>query len=494
MAASLRAVCADPVRFVRGVLGHDPWDVPEQILRAVDQPHARVAVKSCHASGKTHTAAEAVISHVARHADGIAVTTAPTWTQVKDVLWREIREALAQARVAFPKPSTVRWSIGTKQYAMGLSTNEGVRFQGFHGRMLIPVDEAAGVRPDIIEAAKGIAAGGDVRFLWLGNPTIPSGPFYDVFRTRPAGWTLLTISAFDTPNFAGLGPAQSDGRPPEALLALDADGLAQTVRPYLITRRWVREMWDECDQNPQHPFWQARVLGEFPSQADDALYPLAWLERARRQWLEMPEDGTALVAGIDVAGPGEDETVLVVRTSGPTWRVRMPEAWRTPEPQQHVTQALAACGPQLTGGAVDVIGIGHYFLALLQDGGVSGLTGVNVAEAPRDPRRFVNRKAELCWALRERLRDGLCALPPDETLFAQLAGLRYGHDARGRVLIESKDAARRRGVKSPDRAEALILTCALDGDVWTETADRRANALPEADDDVDALLRPGLWM
>jgi hypothetical protein len=40
---------------------------------------------------------------------------------------------------------------------------------------------------------------------------------------------------------------------------------------------------------------------------------------------------------------------------------------------------------------------------------------------------------------------------------AQLAGLRYGHDNRGRVKIESKDDAQKRGVKSPDRAEALML-------------------------------------
>jgi len=60
--------------------------------------------------------------------------------------------------------------------AIGLSSNEGVRFQGWHGKILVVIDEAPGVRPDIYEAIEGIRAGGDVRILALGNPTLASGP------------------------------------------------------------------------------------------------------------------------------------------------------------------------------------------------------------------------------------------------------------------------------------------------------------------------------
>ena len=67
---------------------------------------------------------------------------------------------------------------------MGLSTSEGVRFQGWHGKILIVIDEAPGVKPEIYEAIEGIRAGGDVRLLAHGNPTISSGPFYDAYMVR----------------------------------------------------------------------------------------------------------------------------------------------------------------------------------------------------------------------------------------------------------------------------------------------------------------------
>jgi hypothetical protein len=137
--------------------------------------------------------------------------------------------------------------------------------------------------------------------LALGNPTVASGPFYDAFSANREGWKTFTISAFDTPNLAGLSLDQ--------LLSLRDEELDRVDRPYLVTRRWVREKYFEW--GPAHALWQARVLGEFPIQGDDALISLVWLERASAR---DPVDGGGPVhAGLDVAGPGEDETVLVVR-------------------------------------------------------------------------------------------------------------------------------------------------------------------------------------
>src|SRR5258708_21818681 len=91
-----------------------------------------------------------------------------------------------------------------RRLSVKLSSIEGVRFQGWHGKILIVIDEAPGVRPEIYEAIEGIRAGGDVRVLALANPTIASGPFYDAFSVNRDGWSLFTIGAFDTPNLAGL--------------------------------------------------------------------------------------------------------------------------------------------------------------------------------------------------------------------------------------------------------------------------------------------------
>jgi hypothetical protein len=58
------------------------------------------------------------------------------------------------SRIAFPQLNKTELRIGPGNYALGLSTNEGVRFQGFHGRLLIVVDEAPGVKADIWEAVE----------------------------------------------------------------------------------------------------------------------------------------------------------------------------------------------------------------------------------------------------------------------------------------------------------------------------------------------------
>jgi hypothetical protein len=148
--------------------------------------------------------AEVVLWWITHQPEAIAITTAPSWTQVERLLWGEIHNAVYHSRIQYPKPSTSALRLGPGRYAIGLSTNEGVRFQGFHGSVLIVLDEAPGIRPEIWEAIEGIRAAGNVRVLALGNPTITSGPFYEAFTSGREGWNLITISAFDTPNLAGL--------------------------------------------------------------------------------------------------------------------------------------------------------------------------------------------------------------------------------------------------------------------------------------------------
>src|SRR5947208_3321001 len=296
----LLRVIEDPTLFASAILRLDVWSKQCEILQSVASQQ-RTAVKACHASGKTFVAAVLVLWWITSRLQAIAVTTAPTWTQVERLLWGEIHHAIGQSRIAYPKPTATSLQLSPGRYAIGLSTNEGIRFQGFHGNVLIILDEAPGILSEIWEAIEGIRAGGDVRVLALGNPTIASGPFYDAFTANRGGWATFTISAFDSPNLHGLTL--------EELLALPDDELDRAARPYLVTRRWVREKYAEW--GPGHPLWEARVLGQFPRQAEDALISLAWLEAASLR-TESDERGP-LCAGLDVAGPGEDETVLVVR-------------------------------------------------------------------------------------------------------------------------------------------------------------------------------------
>lgn len=439
-----------PADLARVFLGHDHWPVAAEILDAVFRPQARVAVKSCHASSKTYTSADAVV--LALLAGGDVLTTAPTWEQVRTVLWGTIRRAVADLKV----DGLGVWSINQTEIetpwgkAIGLSTNEGVRFQGWHARpssfLLIVFDEAPGVQPDIYEAVEGISAGGDVRRLLIGNPVISSGPFFDIFATDIPGWRRFTIDAFDTPNLAGLTLPD--------LLALPESELDRNERPYLVTRRWVRDRYHEWGVD--HPLWQSRVRGQFPLQSDDALLSLAWLEAAAaREAAYTP--GLPVQAGVDVAGPGDAETTACVRQGDAILEQR---AFAQADSRGEVVAMLRpwkALG--LDAVNVDVAGIGHYFALALEDAGLP-VVRINVGEAPTDDEareKYLNLRAQVFWSFREWAASGMLAGLTDQTTLAQLAGIRYKHDARGKVVIEKKEDARKRGVRSPDRAEAVVL-------------------------------------
>lgn len=79
-----------------------------------------------------------------------------------------------------------------------------------------------------------------------------------------------------------------------------------------------------------------------------------------------------------------------------------------------------------------------------------------------DPTRFVNARAEWYWALRCMFEAGDLDIDPhDDELAAQLSSIRFVYDSRGRIKIESKDDMKARGLPSPDRADAVMLACAV---------------------------------
>jgi phage terminase large subunit len=446
LAILLEEMESDPVFFATTILGHDYWWLQAEIAGAMARPRARVAVKGCHASSKTFVAADLLLWWTLT--GGIGVTTSATLEQVKRLVWAEIHKSYRDA--LFPlggKLFQTEYRIGADCWAIGVATTESVRLQGYHGNVMIVIDEAPGVRGDIWEAVEGIRAGGDVRVLSLGNPVVPSGPFYDIFTRGRASWATFTIGAFNTPNLAGLGLAE--------LLALPEAELDIAPRPYLIGRRYVKEKYFEVGEGS--PIWQARILGQFPDQAEDSLIPLSWLEGARTASAP-PAPDEVWEAGIDVAGPGKDETTLVVRRGCHVVLIR---SWSDSDPLGPLLGALDHYRDRISAIKVDSIGIGYYFAKRIEAAGWAGkVRYVDVAKAPRAKERFENLKAELYWQLRQRFEDGDVTNLTDDPTIAQLAGIRYNYNTAGKVVIESKADARRRGVKSPDRAEAVMLAFA----------------------------------
>ena len=84
----------------------------------------------------------------------------------------------------------------------------------------------------------------------------------------------------------------------------------------------------------------------------------------------------------------------------------------------------------------------------------------NGGRRPRDPERFLNRRSESYWHLRDLLETGEIALPTDEALADELLAQVWRPTADGKVALEAKEALKGRLGRSPDRADAVVMAFA----------------------------------
>lgn len=449
----------DPALFQRVWLGRRLWQKQQEIAYSVER-NLLTAVKGCHASGKTYVASGLPLYWLTRYAHGKVFTTGPTLRQVK-MFWGEISLARNKGLVAglLPECSTTALKVNDDRYAMGASSSRGVNVQGFHGRdVLVIADEAPGIESDIWDAIEGIRAGGRVRVLKMGNPVVPSGEFYDAFNKGRKVHNCISISAFDCPNLQD--PATGLPFTYEQLLTMPEDQLDVTPFPNLITKRWVKERY--LTWGPDHPKFRSRVLAEFPSESPYAVFALSWIEKAKRdptqdEMKRAVDRRSPIQVGIDVAGPGDDETALCARVDG---MIIHQEAWHQADPLGPVARILSelAHHPKFPLGSVvvDIVGIGYHFALRLADLGFP-VHGFMAGVRAMDTLMFKNQKAEAYFGAREWFKQGLVSGLADEESEAQLATVQYSESGRGQTEIEEKEDMRKRGVSSPDRAEAIVM-------------------------------------
>jgi hypothetical protein len=445
--ATARAVAADPVAWIERRLATPLWSKQREIAAAV-AGHRRVAVHACHGIGKSFVAAALAGWFIDHYPPGEAfvVTTAPTFEQVRSVLWREIARVHARGGLG-GRLSQTSWWLGDEVVALGRkpADHDAAAFQGIHARaVLVIIDEAAGVPQALWDAAASIASTVESRVLALGNPDDPGSYFASVCAPG-SGWFVIGIDAFESPNFT-------------------AEPVSADLAALLVSPEWVAER--AAEWGPDSPLYTARVRGQFPETLGDTVIPLGWLRRCQRDPLEPAlQQAWAAVSpvelGVDV-GAGGDRTVIYARRGARAelvWRGSTPDAM---EVAGQVVLAVRQAGA--TRVKVDVIGIGWGVVGRLQELESQGVHGaeivpVNAGSAPLDPTRFVRLRDELWFGVgRELARSGgwdLRAL--DDTTISQLIAPRYAPDSAGRIKVERKEDTKARLGRSPDDADALLL-------------------------------------
>jgi len=485
----------DPVSWAEQKCGDFLWSKQREIMHSV-RDNRLTAVASCHEIGKSFIAAEVVgwWLDAFRAGDAFVVTSAPTAHQVRTILWREIGRVHARGHLR-GRVNQTEWlmvpAIGGREelVAFGRKPDDynPTAFQGIHApRVLVVFDEACGIRAyeggDLWEAGRSLIANDNSKWLVIGNPDDPTSEFKRVCQPG-SGWHVIHVSAFDSPNFTG-------------------EPIPQKLKEVLVGPTYVEEMrnrwakrwrWSEDGKSvvpppgetlseTAGPAWFSKVLGVFPEQSsDNTLIPAAWIRRAQektidpqgclqcgkpksahRELILSHDDGHRFRTppnelGMDVGGGGDSSTVAQRRGG----YVRI--LWEDQNPDTMQTCGRALADLEATGASVlkvDKIGIGRGVV----DRGLElakSVVGINVGEGASDNTSYLNLRAELWWMVRELFEANAIDIDEGDTRLAdELVSIRFFRTSSGKIQIESKDQAKKRGISSPNRADALMLAIA----------------------------------
>ncbi|MEU1592831.1 hypothetical protein ABZ468_08195 [Streptomyces sp. NPDC005708] len=498
-----------PSGFIEDVLGESIWSRQREIVDAVPF-NKRIAVPAGFGVGKTWIAGRLVAWAGSVNAPGtmVIVTTATRFRQVRNQLWPHIRKTVARAGLP-GYCDTTQWKIPDQwgndvivAYGFTAPENDEAAMQGIHGtpKLLIVVDEAGGIARTIGNGTNNLLTG-DARMLAIGNPAMddPRSWFETLCEEgedpEEPSTVTIPIATFDSPAITKERvPYCNDcpsGVPPHSLAIHlpDQDWIDRTIREY----------------GPDHPYVIAKVHAKFPKGGGGLTIPTTWVEAAQTSddptgpgWHRLCDlgledetathtvkEGSWVRLGVDVAADGGDEFVIS-RIVGDAIEFRHAASGSVNEDQvllaekvleeieaaQRLADALGS--PHAVRVKVDKNGIGHGVTSMLKRWEETGvhqaqIVGVMVSESPEqdDPGAVMRpyRKRDEMWlATRALLQPdpstgrGRLRLRVDRQTGIQLSTPKLGSNTAGYSVVESKKAMKARGMKSPDRADAALLT------------------------------------
>lgn len=421
------------------------WSKQREVAQSVVE-NRYTAVKSAHGTGKSFLAADIVSWWLDQHpiGDAFAITTAPTAPQVEAILWREISvahdEAHLPGRITWGQ--VPMWKVGDRMIGYGrkpadyADPNKAMQaFQGIHAKfVLVVLDEACGIPMWLWNAVDSIVTNDDARVLAIGNPDDPASEFYNVCRPG-SDYNVITISAFDLPWATG-------EEVPE--------GLAKS----LTGKGWVEER--ERKWGLGSPLYQSKVLGEFPDLSDDSLITPKMVREAQERDLTPIADGLGTFGG-DVARLGVDKSCLYHNVDGVIRQIGVWHKQSTMKTAGHFAKELRS-NANAVPMWIDANGLGAGVYDRLREQNLY-VYPYESSEAPLDPVRFKNRRSEDWWRFRTMFENGLIDLDPlDLDLANELQSIKWAPDSRGRIQVESKEDMRKRGLPSPDHADAAMMS------------------------------------
>ena len=443
----------DPGAWSDYMLGIRLWSKQAAIAKDV-AVHKNVAVKAGHGVGKSFLAAILICWWIdTRYPRVFVASTAPSTAQIGAIVWRYVRQLKTQISQRYKEglidhelPGYItadnQWKeVGGNILGFGRKPPENKdddAFQGLHdGHVLAIGDEAVGLKRDLIDALGNITSNEGCCRLLICNPTNPASYVGKIFKEEIGNWVRHTISVFDSPKFTG----ETEGLNEEAL-----QGMVDQSYPEDKAVEWGKDS----------ARYKARVEGEFAWDLEDVLIGPEDVARGVDNEI-IPVSDTPVYLGVDVARFGKDKSVIYVNRGG---QIRLYKDFDQNSLVQLAAEVhLAATELGAHEVRYDVQGVGQGFeeLLLQHEPRTYRMIGLAGSAASPDRRQWFNARAYWWDTFRKGLRAGNYDLDPDdEKLGDELIMVEYKFAPTGGLLIESKDEMRKRGIKSPDYADAAI--------------------------------------
>jgi len=450
----------------------------------------------------------------------IGSTFAPTFRQVRDILWREMRRVFeavnSKGIILNGDIVTTRYTIGTGSMVVGFSPSKSAKGkdtgnQSVSGRhdhvVFIIVDEAGGVSKQIFNQIEALQASGVIVYvICIGNPLDINGEFGQMCTTEKGeGYTMLHYTAYTAENMKANGLTSLDkirkeaGRlrslPKDERRKYYSDQFYKKPFPSLISPGFVMEKYIKWGESP---LFFSYCIGEWAQSLDDTLVPLSRAnevmlgkiidEDGKEVW-ESEKNGychynglSDITLALDCSGDGHDKNSLCVMEGNRQIMTKnFSKTWETSEIDYRGIK-LKEDGPYIAKWIYDNVFLKYsdhsINFALDSTGGFGNtvfdsimkyklnpifikIRKVNFGVPAKDEMLYHDNIAEMAFTLADdinRTHENLgILLLPDEDLRNQITNRRKKTDGRNRNMLESKKDYKARAGESPDQFDALMM-------------------------------------
>ena len=403
----------------------------------------RKALSSGRGIGKSALVSWIVLWFMTTRIGGTVIVSANSEAQLRSVTWAELIKWTAMLinshwwEVSATRLMPAKWLTEIVERDM----KKGTRYWSAEGRLwsaenpdsyagvhnfdgvLVIFDEASGIPDPIWAVATGFFTENTPNRFWIAfsNPRRNQGYFFECFNGKREFWLHETVDA-------------------RAVEGTDQNLYQQIIAEY------------GADSVQAH----VEVYGMFPPEDDDIFIPMFMIDDAIKR-APQKDPSAPIVVGVDPARSGADSTVILIRQGRDILEIKRYSGDDTMVTVGHVIEVIEEYQPAMV--CIDQGGLGAGVLDRLKEQRYKVVRGVDFGWSAKNGRAWGNKRAEMWADMKEWLKTA--SIPNDRRLRSDLMGPTKKPDSSGVIYLESKKDMKRRGMASPDTADALAITFAF---------------------------------